>query len=492
MEFKFRISKDARLWVHISQRSNLKYVKTVMDHFDERQWEDFHNSSLGYLAKVSDIQFSTQLIQQLVFRTVHTDKVYELWFNMQGHFMRFGVQEYALVTGLRCSAFLKGGEFDRLLERRRLKERCFKSNDKILLAQLWSALARPSTVRVDRYKLGLVLIVEGVFNALDIMSVWAYEVLLEVGERFAHSGDGQLVREDSDDEGSKEESGAKQTSGGDHEDEWSGSDHDGEDTGDSHSDRSSASKDTRGGDRGAFSSPRLSRVSSPEQPSTTQARAVGTSTPGLARGNVEELLLDQRILFEMRLCTVKFEIQQHVTSECRSLQEFIAALMVPAGPTTAAVEIEVDVSGSLPEDVYEGHVEPCPDEQDMLVDTGTPQDRAHIAPCEDDVIKPMATASEEMQDVGTMEPSNVAQDDDEEAEGCDTTDGDGVVIEVLLPLYPTHGPEFLLRDGARYGCDIQLLLLGLRIRGEGEKNKEVIVTALPREHDDGLVLVFAL
>ncbi|CAA3027621.1 Hypothetical predicted protein [Olea europaea subsp. europaea] len=58
MEFEFRISKDARLWAHISQRSNLKYVKTVMDHFDEQQREDFCNSSLGYLAKVPDIQFS--------------------------------------------------------------------------------------------------------------------------------------------------------------------------------------------------------------------------------------------------------------------------------------------------------------------------------------------------------------------------------------------------------------------------------------------------
>ncbi|CAA3027622.1 Hypothetical predicted protein [Olea europaea subsp. europaea] len=166
----------------------------------------------------------------------------------------------------------------------------------------------------------------------------------------------------------------------------------------------------------------------------------------------------------------------HVTSECRSLQEFIAALVAPASPTIAAAvtgtEIAVGILGSLLEDVYGGHVEPCPDEQDMLVDIVTPQDGAHIAPYEDDVIKPVAVASEEIQygeqidpqfgvpnvnDAGAMKPSNVARDDDEEADGCDATDGDG-----------------------------------LRRRGEGEENKEVLVAALPGEHDDGLVLVFAL
>ncbi|CAA2938502.1 Hypothetical predicted protein [Olea europaea subsp. europaea] len=126
MEFEFRIPEDARLLTHISQRSNLKLMKTVIDHFDKQQWEDFRNSFLRYLAK-----------------------------------------EYALVTGLRCDAFLEGAEYERLLERRRLKERCFKSNDKISLAQLQFAMARSSTPRADRYKLGLVLILEGVFNAPD-------------------------------------------------------------------------------------------------------------------------------------------------------------------------------------------------------------------------------------------------------------------------------------------------------------------------------------
>ncbi|CAA2944832.1 transcription factor MYB44-like [Olea europaea subsp. europaea] len=123
MEFDYCIPEETRLRAHISQRSNLKYVKTVMDVFDDRQRDEFRNSPFRYLAEVAEIQFSAQLIQQLVFRTIRTDKVNELWFNVQGNMMRFGLQEYTLVTGLRCGVFPKGDEFDRVLERRRLKER---------------------------------------------------------------------------------------------------------------------------------------------------------------------------------------------------------------------------------------------------------------------------------------------------------------------------------------------------------------------------------
>ncbi|CAA3015708.1 Hypothetical predicted protein [Olea europaea subsp. europaea] len=417
VEFEFRIPEDARLRAHISQRSNLKLVKTVMDHFDERQREDFRNSSLEYLAEISDIQLSAQLIQQLAFRTIRTDKLYELWFSVQEHLTRFGLQEHAL-----------GAEYERVLQRRRLKERYFKSNNKISLAQLQSTMARSSTPRADRYKLGLVLILEGVFNApdnnvgihlptlsivdnLDIFftypwgrvgsrrllhgfrgtwakkiqkakkrkekeiiymattfpsSLWAYEALPEVGERFAervgerlprllhwsarkqpqhrtydaffknvklhvyatlHPTDAEAqqpyfslscrtmippLREDSDEEASEGGSSEEQRSGGDEEKGASGSDpddEDGEDTGEFEGDRSSADEDTHGGDRGTSSSPRLLQSPSPQRRSTTQARAVGTFSPGLSRWDVEELLLDQRILFEMRLRTVKLEIE---------------------------------------------------------------------------------------------------------------------------------------------------------------------------------------
>ncbi|CAA2961167.1 carboxymethylenebutenolidase homolog [Olea europaea subsp. europaea] len=142
-------------------------------------------------------------------------------------------------------------------------------------------------------------------------------------------------REDFEEEAFEGGRSEEQTSGGNEEKGASGSDLDGkdsEDTGESHGEGSSAGEDTRGGARGASFSPQPPRDPSPERRSTTQVRAVGTSAPSLTRGDVEELLLDQRILFEMRLRTVKLEIQQHVTSEFTSLREFLATLVARVGP----------------------------------------------------------------------------------------------------------------------------------------------------------------
>ncbi|CAA3013059.1 Hypothetical predicted protein [Olea europaea subsp. europaea] len=371
MKFEFRIPKSARLRAHISQRSNLKYMKIVMDQFDERHREDFCNSSLGYLADVPDtILCPTHLAA-----------------SFQNHPHR--------------------------------------------------------------------------------EAIWVYEALLEVGEHFVErlylyatlrhiDAEAQqpyfstLVPEDSEEEVSKGGRSEEQTSGGDEEKGASGSDPDGEDSediGESHGKGSSAGEDTRDGARGASSSPRPPRDPSPKRRSTTQARTVGTSAPSLTRGNVEELLLDQRILFEMRLRTVKLEIQQHVTLECTSLREFLATLVARAGPTTAEpvtrAETEAGVSGVLYQkycsyfncdvDVYGGPAEPCPYELDIAIDTGNMQDATHIAPSQDNLNLPVPAASEEVQ--RATEPSNDTEDDDEEADGCDAMDGDGVVTEV-----PASGP----------------------------------------------------
>ncbi|CAA2969317.1 Hypothetical predicted protein [Olea europaea subsp. europaea] len=470
MEFEFRISESARLRAHISQHSNLKYVKIVTDHFDERYWEDFRNSSLGYLADVLDIQFSAQLIQQLVFRTIRTDKVYELWFSVQRRLMRFGLQEYMLVTGLRCGAFLEGAKFDRLLKRRRLKERR-------LLHGFRGTWAKKFQKAKRRKEKEITYIVHGFPIALQ---VWAYEALPEDRCRATvnASGDddrdgGHTTRKDLEEEASVGGRSEEQTSGGDEEKGALGSDPEGEDSEDTsepHDEGSNVGEDTRGGARGASSSPQPPRDPSLERRSTTQARAVGTSAPGLSRGDVEELLLDQRILFEMRLRIVKLEIQQHVTSVCTSLREFLGTLVARAGPTTAEpatrAKMEAGVSGSLPKDVYGGPTEPCPYESDIAIDIGNMQDVAHIAPRQDDPNLPVPAASEEMQEPRsprmtsgmTMKRRTVAM----------RWMAMALSLKSQLPgRYPKHEPEFLQQHDARHDCDDQLLLRTL-YKGGGQ------------------------
>ncbi|CAA3018308.1 Hypothetical predicted protein [Olea europaea subsp. europaea] len=135
MEFQFLVSENVRLPARISQRSNLKYIKTVMDNLDDRLWADFRNSCLGFLADGPPNPIWTA-----------------------------GV---SIVTGLHAGSFPEGDRYTKALEKRRLKEKYFKSLEKISCAQLEKAFVRVSTPWADRYKLGLALIVEGVVTALD-------------------------------------------------------------------------------------------------------------------------------------------------------------------------------------------------------------------------------------------------------------------------------------------------------------------------------------
>ncbi|CAA2968453.1 Hypothetical predicted protein [Olea europaea subsp. europaea] len=169
MEFQFWVPKNAQLHARISQRSNLKYIKMVIEHFDDRLRADFRNSCLEFLVDVPEIQFFAQLIQALVCRGIRCDKAHKLWFNVEGYLTQFGLQEYATVIGLHAGSFSEGHRYTKVLEKRRLKEKYFKSLEKISCAQLEKTFVHTSTPRADRYKLGLALIVEGVITAWTII-----------------------------------------------------------------------------------------------------------------------------------------------------------------------------------------------------------------------------------------------------------------------------------------------------------------------------------
>ncbi|CAA2955917.1 Hypothetical predicted protein [Olea europaea subsp. europaea] len=108
MEFQFLVPENVRLPARISQRSNLKYIKIVMDNFDDRLRADFRDSCLGFLTDVPEIQFSAQLIQALVCRGIRC--------NVQGHLTRFGLQEYAIVNGLHAGSFPEGDRYTDIRE----------------------------------------------------------------------------------------------------------------------------------------------------------------------------------------------------------------------------------------------------------------------------------------------------------------------------------------------------------------------------------------
>ncbi|CAA2957550.1 Hypothetical predicted protein [Olea europaea subsp. europaea] len=77
----------------------------------------------------------------------------------------FEVVVVMIVTGVEGES--DADSIDRVLQKRRLKDKYFKSIDRITYADLKKAFLQASTPRVDRHKLSLTLIIEGVFNAPD-------------------------------------------------------------------------------------------------------------------------------------------------------------------------------------------------------------------------------------------------------------------------------------------------------------------------------------
>ncbi|CAA3031996.1 Hypothetical predicted protein [Olea europaea subsp. europaea] len=237
MEFDFCIPKDARLLAHISQRSNLKYVKIVMDHFNDRQREDFCNSPFRYLAEIPEIQFSAQLIQQLVFKTIHTDKVWAYE----------AVPEIGERFGRRV-----GERMPRLLSwsaRKQPQHRTYDAFFKNVQLHVYTTLRPTDAEAEQQYFSTLVPYDDPPVPVLDDIVRTIVEPQFNTSHVGSRSG-GQLVRQDSDDKVSSGGSAEDETFGDDDGDRQSGNDRDGDDTEDSGkgaSERSSDGEDTRRG-----------------------------------------------------------------------------------------------------------------------------------------------------------------------------------------------------------------------------------------------------
>ncbi|CAA2975373.1 Protein S-acyltransferase 24 [Olea europaea subsp. europaea] len=180
MKFQFWAPENVRLPPRISQRSNLKNIKTVIDNLDDRLRADFRNSCLGFLADVPEIQFFAQLIQVLVCRGIRGDKSHELGFNVQGHLTRFRPQEYAIIIRLHAGSFSEGDRYTKALEKKRLKE-------KLALIVEGVITAPDNNVDIDEDTLSLVNDLKLFFFypwAKWGIGIWAYEAVPELDERF--------------------------------------------------------------------------------------------------------------------------------------------------------------------------------------------------------------------------------------------------------------------------------------------------------------------
>ncbi|CAA2985795.1 Hypothetical predicted protein [Olea europaea subsp. europaea] len=139
--------------------------------------------------------------------------------------------------------------------------------------------------------------------------------------------------------------------------------------------------------------------------------------PTLTREDVEGMLYNQRILFEMRLRTVKLEIMQHLTEEFARLRDFISTLVPSSSGTSTSAVAPVVNEPNLWDDPHEDGE--SRDEQSPQYD-----DRA-----EDDDMQ-------DMNDPGETVPTLPNDDNEEGPSTHDVTEVDSMCLFSFNNLIP--------------------------------------------------------
>ncbi|CAA2989123.1 Hypothetical predicted protein [Olea europaea subsp. europaea] len=155
----------------------------------------------------------------------------------------------------------------------------------------------------------------------------------------------------------------------------------------------------------------------------------------LTREDVEGMLYDQRILFEMRLRTVKLEIIQHVTEEFAKPRDFISTLVPPSSGTSIFAAAPVMNEPNLWDDPHE-------DGQGSDVQSPHDDDRADKAEMQEgnagEGSNKRSTHDDDHADEGEM---HVVNEDDDRTEEGDMQDVNGETISTLPSDDNEEGPS---------------------------------------------------
>ncbi|XP_016469617.1 uncharacterized protein LOC107791968 [Nicotiana tabacum] len=100
-DFYFKPQDHSKL--KIGTNSNICIVQTLMKYLSSRQFAMFRETCFGYFLDLPIIAMQPRLIHTLLLREVVHDNRDELWLSLNGIKIRFGIGEFALITGLKCT-----------------------------------------------------------------------------------------------------------------------------------------------------------------------------------------------------------------------------------------------------------------------------------------------------------------------------------------------------------------------------------------------------
>ena len=81
---------------------NLRWIEVVKAALSDAQQEQLAESQFRQLILMGAHTFSVMFAHQMLSRELVTRKLYELWWLFAGKPIRYGIWDFALVTGLNC------------------------------------------------------------------------------------------------------------------------------------------------------------------------------------------------------------------------------------------------------------------------------------------------------------------------------------------------------------------------------------------------------
>ncbi|KAF3654130.1 hypothetical protein FXO37_16662 [Capsicum annuum] len=144
--------------------TNCGIVTALKSKLDKKQLDLFKNSCFGYFLSLPSVLSQNQLIHGMLLRELVCERDDEIWIKVNNTRLRFGLQEFAIINGLKCTENYNN-EFA-ATEESKLMELYFPEKSKVVLRNIMSTVLEKIILQLPDFKP-----VDAVMHSVDLPSI---------------------------------------------------------------------------------------------------------------------------------------------------------------------------------------------------------------------------------------------------------------------------------------------------------------------------------